>query len=81
MVSLPLRNQTWYHAFLLLSYLVFVQEICQIGSQNLDNISFTSNYIKYLEFTTASLNCAYNSVKNGRHLKKKKQPEVTYTWY
>lgn len=62
MVSLPYKTNPW---FLLLSYLVFVQEICQRVSQNLDNISFTSNYIKYLELT--AVNCAYNSVKIGRH--------------
>lgn len=62
MVSLPYKTKPW---FLLLSYLVFVQEICQRASQNLDNIPFTSNYIKYLELT--AVNCAYNSVKIGRH--------------
>lgn len=47
----PMWNQTW---FLLLSYLVFVQEMCQRVSQNLNNISFTSNNIKYLELTAIS---------------------------
>lgn len=60
MVSLPCKTKPGF-----CFYLVSCLEICQRVSQNLDNISFTSNYIKYLELT--AVNCAYNSVKIGRH--------------
>lgn len=48
-------------------------------SQNLDNISFTSNYIKYLEFTSAVSTVLIIVLKMEDIFKKK--PEVTHIWY
>lgn len=60
-------------------FLIFVQEICQRASQNLDNISFTSNYIKYLEFTTAvsTVLIIVLKMENLKKKKNKQNPEVT----
>lgn len=66
MVSLPYKTKP---GFCFYRILFLPKKSVKRVSQNLDNISFTSNYIKYLELT--AVNCAYNSGKNGRHLKKK----------
>lgn len=76
-------NQPWYlSCLLLLSYqrFVFAQEICQRVSQDLDSISFTSNYNEYLEFTTA-VSTVLIIVLKLADLKNKTKPEVIHTWY
>lgn len=74
MVSFPYETKP---GFCFYHILVLSRKICPRVSQNLDNISFTSNYIKYLGFTAVS-NVLIIVLKMEDIYKKF---EVTHIWY
>lgn len=74
MVSFPYETKP---GFCFYHILFLSRKICQRVSQNLDNISFTSNYIIYLGFTAVST--VLIIVLKMEDIYKKL--EVTHIWY
>lgn len=72
MVSLPHETKPAVTPFCFYRFLILSRKSVKRVSQNLDNISFTSNYIKYLEFTTA-VSTVLVTVLKMEDLKKKKK--------